>query len=324
MPWTIWCNGKFEDAVMRRLREGVGDHRLLLSTVRESSVLAGGTPDPEMAEADIAFGQPSVGDCLRYPRLRWVQLTTAGYARYDTDEFRENFRARGARLTKSSVVYAEPVAQHVMAMILALARNLLPSYRDQLTDHAWHFLEHRRTSRLLCGQTVLLLGYGTIGRRLAELLAPFRCEIYAVRRQTRSERGVRIVPEEDLTRVLALADHVVNLLPESETTRNWVNARRLACFRPGSRFYNVGRGTTVDQNALLAALQAGIPAAAYLDVTEPEPLPPDHPLWTAPNCFITPHTAGGRHDQNDALVDHFLANLAAFTEGRPLVDAVPG
>jgi phosphoglycerate dehydrogenase-like enzyme len=307
---------------MRRLQEGVGSHRLILSTVRESSVLAGGAPDPAMAVADIAFGQPSTGDCMRYAGLRWVQLTTAGYARYDTDEFRENFRARGARLTKASLVFAEPAAQHVLAMMLCLARNLLPSYRDQITDRAWHFLEHRRLSRLLTGQTVLLLGFGAIGQRLAELLAPFRCEIYAVRRQTRSERGVRIVPEEDLTRVLALADHVVNLLPESEATRNWVNARRLACFRPGSRFYNVGRGTTVDQNALVEALRSGVPAAAYLDVTDPEPLPPEHPLWSAPNCYITPHTAGGRSDQNEALVELFLTNLAAFEKGGELSDIV--
>jgi phosphoglycerate dehydrogenase-like enzyme len=322
MPRTIWCNGGFEGDALRRLEEGVRPHRLVLSSIRDSSVLSGGTPDPAMAGAEIAFGQPAVADCLGSDRLRWVQVTTAGYTRYDTEEFREHFRARGARLTKSSLVFAEPVAQHVLAMMLGLARVLLPSYRAQLTDHSWHFLDHRRLSRLLNGQTVLLLGYGTIGRRLAELLEPLHCEIYAVRRQTRSERGVRIVPEEDLTKVLALADHVVNLLPENEETRRWVNARRLACFRPGSRFYNVGRGNTVDQLALVEALHAGNPAFAYLDVTEPEPLPPDHPLWTAPNCYITPHTAGGRHDQSEALVAHFLANLAAFEAGAALADAV--
>ena len=101
-----------------------------------------------------------------------------------------------------------------------------------------------------------------------------------------------------------------------------MNARRLACFKTGSRFYNVGRGTTVDQTALLESLQSRRLNAAYLDVTDPEPLPPEHPLWTAPNCFITPHTAGGRHDQDEALVDHFLANLAAFQAGRPLADRV--
>jgi len=322
MSLSIWCNALLKDGAMRRLEEGTKAHRLIISSHRNPSVLSAGPPDPALAEADVAFGQPDAGDCLRFDRLRWVQLTTAGFARYDSDAFRENFRARGAILTKSSAVFAEPAAQHVLAMMLALDRQLLPSYRDQLTDRSWHFLEHRASSHLLLGRTVLLLGYGMIGRRVAELLAPFRCEIYAVRRQIRSEREVRIVAEADVTAVLGKADHVVNVLPDSEATRNWVNARRLACFRRGARFYNVGRGTTVDQTALLEALRDGILGAAYLDVTEPEPLPPEHPLWTAPNCFITPHTAGGRHDQDDALVELFLENLAAFERGQALTDRV--
>jgi phosphoglycerate dehydrogenase-like enzyme len=207
-------------------------------------------------------------------------------------------------------------------MILALDRQLLPTYRDQLTDRSWHMDERRSASHLLLGRTVVLLGFGTIGRRVAEMLAPFRCEILAVRRQTRSELGVRIVPEADVSSVLGRADHVVNVLPDSEATRKWVNARRLACCKRGARFYNVGRGTTVDQEALVEALQSGILGAAYLDVTDPEPLPPEHPLWTAPNCFITPHSAGGRNDQSDALADHFLANLAAFDKGQALTDRV--
>ncbi|MFM9030804.1 MAG: NAD(P)-dependent oxidoreductase, partial [Opitutaceae bacterium] len=92
--------------------------------------------------------------------------------------------------------------------------------------------------------------------------------------------------------------------------------------RPGTRFYNVGRGATVDENALLEALRSGRVGEAYLDVFQTEPLPPDHPFWATPNCFITPHTAGGRHDQNEAIVRHFLANLEAFTRGGPLTDRV--
>ena len=206
--------------------------------------------------------------------------------------------------------------------MLALGRQLLASHRDQLTDHSWHYTERRYDSRLLTGQTVLMLGYGAIGRRLTELLAPFRMTIYAVRRQTRSESGVRVIPEADLTRVLPLADHVVNILSDNESTRNYVNARRLGWFKPGARFYNVGRGTTVDQRALLEALQSGRLESAYLDVMEPEPLPPDHLLWTAPNCHITPHTAGGRRDQDEAIVRHFLANLEAFSRGEAMADRV--
>jgi phosphoglycerate dehydrogenase-like enzyme len=101
-----------------------------------------------------------------------------------------------------------------------------------------------------------------------------------------------------------------------------VNARRLACFKPGSRFYNIGRGTSVDHRALIDSLRTGRIAEAYLDVFEVEPLPPSDPLWTTPNLYITPHTAGGRADQDAAIVKHFLRNLDAFTTGAPMTDRI--
>ncbi len=322
MSLTIWTNALFPPAETRLLVAGLGRHRLVAAPSRSTSVLAAGEPDPQLAAADIAFGQPDAAQCLANPRLRWVEVTTAGYTRFDTPEFLEGFRARGSAFTNTSSVFAEGCAQHVLAMMLALGRRLLPSYRDQLGDRSWHYEERRFESRLLAGQTVLLLGYGAIGRRLAELLAPFGLTLIAVRRQVRSERGVRIIPEEQLSSALGQADHVVNILPDNASTRNYVNARRLACCKPGARFYNVGRGTTVDERALLEALRSGRLGEAYLDVFETEPLPTDHPLWEAPNCYLTPHTAGGRHDQNEALVKHFLRNLAAFERDGPMTDRV--
>jgi iron complex outermembrane receptor protein len=162
--------------------------------------------------------------------LRWVEVTSAGYTRYDTPEFLEAFRSRGSAFSNMSGVFADPCAQHALAMMLALNRQLLPSHVDQLTDQSWHYTERRYASAILTGQTVLLLGFGAIGRRLADLLAPFGVKVYAVRRQTRSERGVTIIPEEQLTAVLPEADHVVNVLPENASTINYVNARRLASF----------------------------------------------------------------------------------------------
>jgi phosphoglycerate dehydrogenase-like enzyme len=322
MSLTIWCNAKFDDSATRRLSDGVGLHRLLIAQTANSSVLAAGESDPLLEKADIAFGQPAVADCLRLSKLRWIELSTAGYTRYDHDTFKDELRSRGTVMTNASAVFADSCAQHVMAMILGLARQLPHALIDQANDQSWKTAEHRYRSRLLTGQTVLLLGFGAIGRRLVELLTPFGVKITAVRRQIRSEPSVRVIAAENISSALAEADHVVNILPENDATIRFVNARRLECCKRGARFYNVGRGTTVDQNALLNALESGRLDAAYLDVTDPEPLPRDHALWSARNCFITPHTAGGRHDQDHALVEHFLVNLSAFEAGRKMTDRV--
>jgi len=313
-PLTIWCNAQFSEDARRILEAGTRGHRLIQST-GEVSVLAAGGRDPRLDEADIAFGQPEAGQCARSEKLRWVAVTSAGFARYDNEPFREALRRRGAALTNASSVFAEPCAQHALAMMLALGRRLPAANAEQLGERRWLYAELRSESRLLTGETVLMLGFGAIGRRLAELLAPFRMKVFAVRRKTYSEAGVHVIPEERLSSVIAEADHVINILPENESTRNYVNARRLSWCKRGARFYNIGRGTTVDQHALIEVLASGKLDAAYLDVTEPEPLPPSHPLWTAKNCHITPHTAGGRHDQDEVLVRHFLGNLAVFESG---------
>jgi phosphoglycerate dehydrogenase-like enzyme len=307
---------------MSLLAEGTRSHTLILPENRSRSVLTAGQRDRALLDSDIAYGQPSPEDCIESRTLRWVGTSTAGYARYDNEAFREAMRSRGAIFTNASHAFSDPCAEHALAMMLAVERQLLPSYRTQLGDRGWPQAERRENSGILGGKTVVMLGFGAIGQRLAELLKPFAMRIYAVRRQIRSEPGVIVVPEESLTKVLAEADHVVNVLPESEATRNYVNARRIACFKPGARFYNVGRGATVDQEALIKGLHSGRIGAAYLDVMTPEPLPPEHPLWTAPNCYLTPHTAGGRNDEGLSLVRHFLSNLAAFEKGEAMTDRI--
>lgn len=318
---TIWFDGTFQGESLRQLEEGAAGHRLIRASAGGASLLAAARRDPALAQSEIAFGQPHPADCLDSTTLRWIEVSTAGYTRYDA-EFREEMRKRGVAFTNASDVFADACAQHVLAFMLALARDLPASHREQLGARGWPYDERRAQSRLLTGQTLVMLGYGAIGRRLNELLAPFRMRLFALRRSVHSEAGVRIVPESELTGILPLADHVVNILPDSETTRNYVNARRIGCFKAGARFYNVGRGSTVDQTALLEALTSGRIGAACLDVTDPEPLPPQHPLWTARNCLITPHSAGGRHDQEAALVRHFVSNLAAFETGGPMTDRI--
>jgi len=314
---TIWTNAALEPEARARLEAGVAadGHRLLVSKNASASVLAAGGEDPLLAEADVAFGQPDAEACRTLARLKWIALTSAGYTRYDNEETKEALRARGAVLTNASSVFAEPCAQHVLAMMLALGRQLPASLAEQLGARGWKYFEHRAGSRLLNGQTVLLLSYGAIAKRLVELLAPFGMKFYALRRRAYSESGVHVIAEEKLSAVLPLADHIVNILPENETTQGYVNARRLSLAKPGAYFYNIGRGSTVDERALIEALESGRLGGAYLDVFVTEPLPPSSPLWTTRNCWITPHTAGGRVDQDQALADLFLRNLEKFVAG---------
>lgn len=322
MPLKIWTNAKFSEAATRLLKEGTRSHCLIEGAVLRASVLDAGGCDPGFAEADIALGQPDPADCISSAHIRWVELTSAGYTRYETAEFFTALQSRGTAFTNASSVFADPCAQHVLAMMLAFGRQLLPTFQDQLTDQSWHYDERRAASRLLTGQKVLMLGYGAIGRRLSQLLRPFDVEVIAFRRRAAEEPGVKFVAQEALASVLGEVDHVVNILPANPATDDFVNEQFLAACNPAMRFYNVGRGTTVDQTALVSALKKGLIACAYLDVTEPEPLPPEHELWRTPNCFITPHTAGGRHDQDETLVRHFLKNLYAFEKGESMVDRV--
>jgi phosphoglycerate dehydrogenase-like enzyme len=324
---TIWCNAKFTAQATLLLRDGVAraGHRLVESSTPPTGNLASGGADPDLEGADIALGQPDPQQVMRLPRLKWVHLTSAGYTRYDRDDLKAAFRARGAALTNSSMVYAEPCAQHALAMLLGVARRLPHCVVDQQTARSWHAAEHRIRSHVLGpGGTVLIVGYGAIGRRLVELLRPFGMNVICVRRRPTGDEGsdVKVVPDSEIERVLPLADYVVNILPENPDTVGFFNDTRLWGIQSQAVFINIGRGTTVDQRALLRALRKNHLAAAYLDVTDPEPLPPEHPLWTAPNCFITPHTAGGREDEFDRLVQHFLDNLHRLDRGEPLVDRI--
>jgi phosphoglycerate dehydrogenase-like enzyme len=309
----VWTNHRMNAEQEARLRQATAAHRLLIGADASPAALA---------QADVAFGQPPVSEAKSSERLRWVQLSSAGYGSYDTPELREAFARRGAVLTKSSFVYANPCAEHVLAFMLAAARQLPAALSEQHGARGWPQGPLRERSRRLTGQRVIFFGFGSIGARLAELLAAFTRDVVGVRRKPRGDEPIETFDFDDrrLGERLAAADHVVNLLPGTPDTARYFDAELFARFKPGAIFYNVGRGTTVDQSALLAALESGRLGGALLDVTDPEPLPADHPLWRAPNCVITPHTAGGHHDEGDRLVEHFVTNFARFERGEAVRD----
>jgi phosphoglycerate dehydrogenase-like enzyme len=320
MPQTIWSNARLPENAMAELTAGVGPHRLIVSDYLTDN-LAAGPADAKLAEASIALGQPDPRQIIELPNLAWIHLTSAGYARYDRGDIRQALKSRGAIMTNSSSVFADPCAQHVFAFMLADARQIPRAATEQL-KRTWLTQSFRQTSRLLTGRTVIVLGMGAIARRLIEFLRPFDMKLIVIRKTVRGDEPFETHTIADLPRLLPGGDHVVDILPAGPGTDGIFTGDLFLKMKAGAVFYNIGRGTTVDQTALVTALQSNHLRAAYLDVTDPEPLPPDHPLWTAPNCHITPHTAGGHDEEFLYSVRHFLENLKRFESGQPLVDQV--
>jgi len=304
------------------LRSGTAGHELVFPSTPASSVLDQPPPDPQFATVDVAFGQPDLNAIEAAPNLKWIHISSSGITRYDTPGFRSAMARRGTPVTNSAMVYREACAVHALSFMLAQARTLPRSLAIRTPNGSDVWTGLRADCRTLRGETAVILGFGAIGRRLTALLQPFDMKIVACRRKPQGNEGVPVITEQQLDQTLPTADHVINILPDNPDTRHYFNRDRFESCKPGAVFYNIGRGTTVDQAALAEALRSGRLVAAWLDVTNPEPLPDDHPLWAEPNCHITPHIAGGHRGEANTLVRHFLENFDRFVRNEPLLDRV--
>lgn len=322
IPLKVYTDIKAPAELLAWLQAEIHPHHLLLPTTPGDSVLAEAPPDPQMQEADVLLGQPSLAGVCGALKARWLQVSSAGFTRYDTPEFRNLAADRNLLVTNSSSVYDQACAEHVFAFMLAQSRLLPTALAATFPNGSREWLHLRNGCRSLQGERVLIAGYGAIAARLVRLLEPFGMRLVAMRRQARGDEGMPVISAEAMPEALAEADHVVNILPENAGSRNYFSTSLFEAMKPGAVFYNIGRGTTVDQSALYTALHQGRLSAAWLDVTEPEPLPDDHPLRTLPNCHITPHIAGGHQDETRTLLRHFLDNFQRFLKGDPLVNRV--
>ena len=321
-PLKIFSDSHLTGRAEQLFQDGVSPHEILIPKTRPASILSKPEPDPSFALADIAFGQPDVESIRQSDKLKWLHVSTAGFTRYDTPEFRAMVKERGLIVTNSSSVYAEACADHALAFMLANSRMLPAALPSHAANGDAEWLRLRGASVSLRGQSLVILGYGAIALELVKLLAPFDMKITAMRRNPRGDEAFPTVTPLNLPAALAMADHVINILPENAESIRFVNANLLAQMKPRVVFYNIGRGTTVDQDDLLAALRSGHLAKAWLDVTDPEPLPADHPLRKEPNCHITPHIAGGHAEETVTLVNHFLRNFRLYLAGEPLRDRI--
>jgi len=233
--------------------------------------------------------------------IRWVQLPSAGVESWlgKTDADRLWTSAAGA--------YGLPVAEHALALMLAGTRRLADCARAQ----TWT----APPARPLDGSTVAIVGAGGIGRALIALLEPLDVEVLAVTRRGRDGT----LPASRLSEVLPAADHVVIAAPATPDTRHIIGARELEAMRDDAWLVNVARGSLVDTDALVAALAAGSIGGAALDVTDPEPLPDGHPLWTEPRALITPHVANPPATLRRYLAQHVGENVRRFAAGEELL-----
>ena len=284
------------------------------SWVRDAVVAGGGQlVDPPEAEALVWVGGPDAGSfepvLKAAPGARWVQLPWAGVEPYA--ELLDPART----WTCGKGVYAEPVAEHALALALAGLRGL----PERAAATAWG----SPGGRTLFEARVTILGGGGITEALLALLAPFRCDVTVLRRHPAPLPGARrVVGPDQLEQVLPGADVVVVALALTPETTGIIDARALARLQDHAWLVNVGRGGHVVTDDLVAALAAGAIGGAALDVTDPEPLPEGHPLWSEPRCLITPHTANTQEMARPHLVARITENVRRFAAGETLVGLV--
>jgi len=268
-------------------------------------------------DAEVIIGQPYPKYLKKAQKLKWVQLTSAGadhvadVSLYATDD---------VILTNASGVYGKPIAEHVFAMILAFSRNLM-QYERNRQNCRW---EPVLPMRDFYGSTLCVVGLGDIGKEVAIRGKAFGARVIAVKRTAGDCPPYvdELYRTDEIDRVLPKADYLVLALPNTPETKGILSEERIAKIKPGAFIVNVGRGAAICQEALVCALQEGRIAGAGLDVTDPEPLPADNPLWKMPNVIITSHTSGFSKQNWSRHAKIIQENLARYVEGKPLLNQV--
>lgn len=246
-------------------------------------------------------------------RLRWVHIGATGVDTVMFDELRDS----EVVVTNTRGVFDTAIAEYVLGQILDFAKDLSGSNRLQ-REEIWR---HRESERI-AGSTALIVGTGSIGRAIAGLLRAAGMRVRAVGRRARSGDPDFGVVATDLYAELPGADYVVAIAPLTDDTRHMFDARAFGAMKPHARFVNVGRGELVVTDDLVIALETGAIAGAALDVVDPEPLPPGHPLWQLPNARITPHNSGDFTGWRNEIVTAFTTNFDHWLAGRPLDNVV--
>lgn len=280
-----------------------------------------GALNDEIADADVLVGFSLRGDqFVKAKKLRWIHSNAAAVHQLMSPEL----KASNVLLTNASSVHAPVVAEHVIAVMFALAKRLPSAMRFQEKSRWAQNEIYKEQPQELAGSTLLLVGLGSIGKEALARAKAVGMRVIAVRQHP--ERGNdgadAVFATTDLSKALADADFVVLAAPLTAATEHVINAKTLAATKPGAFLVNVSRGPLIDDAALIAALRARKIAGAALDVFAEEPLPADSPYWSLENCLITPHTAAVTSKLWERHYTLLAENLRRFQNGQPLAAVV--
>jgi len=324
---VAWPMGEGEKVPLKFLAgELTDDQRAELASLAPNvRIVTGLTRDEALARAaefhgiDARFATPEF--LAKASNLVWVQAMSAGVDRYiSIKPLVDNDRIV---LTNMRAVHGPAIADHAFAMLLTLTRNMRHHAENQSRGE-WARDDAGPRSAALHGKTMLVVGIGGIGTEIAQRAHGFGMRVIATRRSDAPapEYVERVGKPADLLMMLPEADVVAICVPLTAETEGLFEARAFGAMKPGAYLINIARGRIVDTDALLAALGSGRLAGACLDVTDPEPLPPDHPLWGQPNAVITPHVAADAEQTDERRWTLFKENVRRFGAGEPLLNCV--
>jgi phosphoglycerate dehydrogenase-like enzyme len=310
--WVAWDT---PDWVVERIRAAAGGMEVANARTPAEAVAL-------IADAEIAFSsiiRPEMLAAAR--RLRWIHSPAAGVG----GMLFPAMRASDVVITNSRGMHAETIAEHVVAVVLALFRRL-PRAMLRQSEHAWAQDEFTLAPpRLIARTTVGIVGLGGIGSAVARAMTGLGAQVEAVRRRPdagRPDTVTSVHPPGALRDLLPRWDVVILCAPHTSETERIIGPRELALMKPDAVLVNIARGPLVDERALAEALGRGAIAGAALDVFDDEPLESADPLWETPNLIITPHVAGNRPDYWDAALEIFVENLRRYRAGEALLNVV--
>ena len=307
MKIVIYDPVGFDESQIASIRSAAGANDVVVSSKEQLAT--------ELEQAEIFFGFHPPEVFQHAPHLRWIQVTSAGLDQILVPELVK----RDLLISNASGVYAPQVAEQAWCLTLAIAGRV-PHYWEEQQQHNWQAVDRID----LDGSTVGVIGLGGIGRRYSRVAAAFGMRVLAVdlHQPPKPDSVAALWSIDEIDQLLEQSDFVLVSCPYTSETHHLINADRFSHMKSNAVLINIARGSIVDEQALVEALQSGSIAAAGIDVCEQEPLPPESNLWEVPNLVISPHCAGLSPQRMQQMADFFIENLGRYVAGQPLMNLV--